>query len=84
MKVLVGINFPNLSKIVLSDYTFPDWSHVVGELITASIIGGIHHIFLLTQNNDTIMLEFNSRCILMGNLRSYKDSSLQKGTYNNY
>lgn len=36
--VLVGINFPNLSNIELDGYRFPDWSHILGECITASLI----------------------------------------------
>ncbi len=39
-KVLVAINFPNISKIKLEDYEFPDWTHIFGEIITVSILVG--------------------------------------------
>ncbi len=39
--MLVGINFPNVSNIVVDTYRYPDWSHILGECITASILVGV-------------------------------------------
>lgn len=38
---LVIISLFKQSKIVVGDYVFPDWTHVVGELLAASMFSGI-------------------------------------------
>lgn len=38
--VLVALGFKDLKKITLPDYVFPDWTHILGSLMTASILAG--------------------------------------------
>jgi len=38
--VLVALSFKDLKKISLPDYDFPDWTHVLGSFMTASILAG--------------------------------------------
>lgn len=39
--VMVVLLFKDLKVIKLDDYTFPYWTHVLGQLITASTLSGI-------------------------------------------
>lgn len=40
LKVLVVLAFKDLSVIKLGNYTFPNWTHILGEFMTASTLGG--------------------------------------------
>jgi hypothetical protein len=40
-KILVVLSFRDLAPISLKNYTFPYWTHILGELITASTLSGV-------------------------------------------
>ena len=39
--ILVALLFKDLKKISLPDYIFPDWTHVLGFMMTASVLAGL-------------------------------------------
>jgi SNF family Na+-dependent transporter len=39
--ILVALLFRDLKKISLPDYVFPDWTHVLGFMMTASVLAGL-------------------------------------------